>query len=60
MTREQIKEKKLSGDYRLAAQMLGFTRDTVQQSFLRPRSKKHKLVCEALTKIILKREELLK
>ena len=55
----EIKRKKRSGDLITAAVKVSITPANAQAALLRPDSKYHKQVCEALELIILSREQLI-
>lgn len=55
----EIKEKKKHGDYDVASQMLGITKDNARHAFKRIDSKYHLAVCNALVEIITQRENLI-
>lgn len=57
LSKQEILNRKVSGDYTSASKILGITPDNVRQSLNRPESKNHKAVCKALSKIISNREK---
>ncbi|MDB5131793.1 MAG: hypothetical protein JWR02_1542 [Mucilaginibacter sp.] len=55
----EIKQKKMHGDYEVASQMVGITKDNARHALRRVDSKHHLAVCKALTMIITHRDKLI-
>lgn len=57
--KSKLFERKISGDLKLIAQMMGITNRYAFELLRRPKSKRHKEAMDALRKIIESRESLL-
>lgn len=59
MELKEINAKKRVGDYYVAAQMLGLSKENLRRTLKRPKAKRHASVAQAMAKVIAAREALL-